>query len=221
MLNINNLQFRYPESGFQLSLPTWSVPGGEQAALIGPSGSGKTTLLSLLAGIREPLSGDIELAGQRVDMLSDHERRNFRISQCGLIFQSFELIPYLNVVQNIQLPYYLNPVLERTPDVEIRAYQLAEQLGLSGYLQSRVTSLSVGEQQRLAVCRALITKPRVILADEPTASLDQQNARRVIDLLFEYSQNEEAMLIMSTHDPALFSRFEHRLDFSSLISATV
>lgn len=218
MLNISNLQFRYPESGFQLSLPSWEVPEGEQAALIGPSGSGKTTLLSLIAGILKPEAGKIELHGQNITQLSDTERRNFRIGQCGLIFQSFELIPYLNVIQNIQLPYYLNPVLERTSEVEIRAYQLAEQLGLSAYLQSRVASLSVGEQQRLAICRALITQPRVLLADEPTASLDQSNVDRVMQVLFDYSQSSGAMLIMSTHDPALFARFEHRLDFSKLVS---
>ncbi|MCA9039735.1 MAG: ATP-binding cassette domain-containing protein [Planctomycetaceae bacterium] len=221
MLQVTNLQFHYPESGFQLSLPSWMVPEGEQAALIGPSGSGKTTLLSLLAGILQPEAGEIELLGKPLHQMSETERRNLRISQCGLIFQSFELIPYLNVVQNIQLPYYLNPVLERSSDVEFRAYQLAEQLGLSSYLQNRVTSLSVGEQQRLAICRALITQPQVILADEPTASLDQTNAERVMDVLFEYSREQKAMLIMSTHDPALFTLFEHRLDFASLVSSPV
>ncbi|MAT16708.1 MAG: ABC transporter ATP-binding protein [Planctomyces sp.] len=220
MLNIKDLQFQYPESGFRLSLPEWSVPAGEPAALVGPSGSGKTTLLSLIAGILTPASGQIEISGQALNQLSETERRNLRISRCGLIFQSFELIPYLNVVENIQLPYYLNPVLDRTSEVEIRAYQLAEKLGLSSYLNSRVTSLSVGEQQRLAVCRALITQPDVILADEPTASLDQANVERVMNILLEYTRERNALFIMSTHDPRLFEQFEHRLDFASLLSTS-
>lgn len=218
MIQITNLQFQYTDSTFRLDLPSWNVEAGKQCALIGPSGSGKTTLLSLLAGILKPNSGQIQISGRSIDQLTEPQRRNFRIQECGLIFQSFELIPYLNVLQNIQLPYYLNPILEQTPETEVRACQLAEQLGISSYLERPVTSLSIGEQQRLAICRALITNPKLILADEPTASLDQANVDRVMEILFDYSKNSEATLIMSTHDSSLFSRFEQCLDFSELLS---
>lgn len=159
MIRITGLDFRYGEGDFRLRIPELHVERGSTTACIGPSGSGKTTLLNLVAGIALPQAGRIETDGVAVNILSDPERRNFRISRIGLVFQEFELLDYLSVLDNILLPYRINPSLRLDAGVRGRAVTLAESVGLADKLARHPTRLSQGERQRVAVCRALVPEP--------------------------------------------------------------
>lgn len=213
MISINNLRFRYSEGEFALHVPELNVVGGEKIAVIGPSGSGKTTLLNLIAGIRTPQSGKVETQGTEIGNLDDAARRDFRIRHIGLVFQEFELLEYLSVLDNILLPYRINRSLQLSKSVRARAGQLAAEVGIDGYLGRYVRHLSQGERQRVSVCRALLAQPPLILADEPTGNLDPTNKDRVLDILFDYCDRHQATLITVTHDHDLLPRFERVIDF--------
>jgi len=213
MISITDLRFRYSEGDFALKVPQLEVAAGERVAVIGPSGSGKTTLLNLIAGIRLPQQGRILTAQTEVNALSETERRNFRIQMVGLVFQEFELLEYLTVLDNVLLPYRINGALELTSEVRVRARVLAEEVGLSDKLKRYVDQLSQGERQRVAICRALLSNPKLILADEPTGNLDPANKDRVLDILFDYAEKQGATLITVTHDHDLLPRFERVIDF--------
>jgi putative ABC transport system ATP-binding protein len=180
--------------------------------VVGPSGSGKTTLLNLIAGIVPPLRGRIETTGVEVTSLSDAARRDFRIRHVGLVFQEFELLEYLTVLDNILLPYRINPSLRLDRKVRERAVRLAERVGISDKLGRHPDKLSQGERQRVGVCRAVLPEPKLLLADEPTGNLDPANAGRVLDILFEYAQENGATLVTVTHDQALVPRFRRVVD---------
>lgn len=213
MISIKNLRFRYSEGEFALHVPELAIGSGEKVAIIGPSGSGKTTLLNLIAGIRTPQEGEVETQEIPVGDLDDGARRDFRIRQIGLVFQEFELLDYLNVMDNILLPYRINRSLELTRVVRERAAELAAEVGIDGYLGRYVRHLSQGERQRVSVCRALLAQPPLILADEPTGNLDPTNKDRVLDILFDYCERHEATLVTVTHDHDLLPRFERVVDF--------
>ena len=213
MISIKDLRFRYSEGEFALHVPELAVGKGEKVAVIGPSGSGKTTLLNLIAGIRTPQSGEVVTQGTDVGVLDDAARRDFRIRQIGLVFQEFELLEYLNVLDNILLPYRINRSLELSREVRGRAAELAEEVGIGSYLGRYVDHLSQGERQRVSVCRALLAKPPLILADEPTGNLDPTNKGRVLDILFSYVDRNDATLVTVTHDHDLLPRFERVIDF--------
>jgi putative ABC transport system ATP-binding protein len=189
-------------------VPALELAAGQRAAVVGPSGCGKTTLLHLLAGILTPAAGSIRVNGVAVHALRDAARRAFRVAQVGLVFQSFELVAYLDSLQNIFLPYRLNPALKLNAEVVRRAKQLAEEMGIShrlGYFPHR---LSQGEKQRVALCRALLPQPPLLLADEPTGNLDPKAKQHVVDLLF----NAQATLMMVTHDTEIAARFPRVID---------
>lgn len=213
MISIKDLRFRYSEGEFALHVPELSVGKGEKVAVIGPSGSGKTTLLNLIAGIKTPQSGEVVTQGTNVGVLDDAARRDFRIRQIGLVFQEFELLEYLNVLDNILLPYRINRSLDLDRGVKGRATELAEEVGIGSYLGRYVDHLSQGERQRVSVCRALLAKPPLILADEPTGNLDPTNKGRVLDILFDYVDRNDATLVTVTHDHDLLPRFERVIDF--------
>ncbi len=213
MISIKDLRFCYSEGEFALHVPELVVGKGEKVAVIGPSGSGKTTLLNLIAGIRTPQSGEVVTLGTDIGVLDDAARRDFRIRQIGLVFQEFELLEYLNVLDNILLPYRINRSLVLNRDVRGRAVELAEEVGIGNYLGRFVDHLSQGERQRVSVCRALLAKPPVILADEPTGNLDPTNKGRVLDILFDYVDRNHATLVTVTHDHDLLPRFERVVDF--------
>ncbi|MEJ2085891.1 MAG: ABC transporter ATP-binding protein [Acidobacteriota bacterium] len=213
MISITDLQFRYPEGDFALRVPELEVAAGEQVAVIGPSGSGKTTLLNLIAGIRLPQKGVVQTAGTEVCALGDEKRREFRICRLGLVFQEFELLEYLNVLDNVLLPYRISSALQLTSEVRSRAETLAEEVGVADKLKRYVAHLSQGERQRVAICRALLSQPQVILADEPTGNLDPTNKGRVLDILFEFAKRQQATLVTVTHDYDLLPRFERVIDF--------
>lgn len=208
--------FSYGDEGFRLFVPKFDLSSGERVALIGPSGSGKTTFLHLLAGILVPREGLVQVGEKELSRLDDFTRRAFRISKLGLVFQDFRLIEYLNARENMLLPYRLGAELRLKESVLDRMRILAERLRVSGLLDSPVKRLSQGERQRVAIGRALLVRPGMILADEPTGNLDPSGKQRIMDLLFDQALELEATLIVVTHDHALLDRFDRVVDFDRI-----
>jgi putative ABC transport system ATP-binding protein len=213
MITIKELEFHYPTGEFNLNIPNFSVTRGSKVAVIGPSGSGKTTLLHLIAGIFTPLKGSLEVGTTLINEFSDRERRDFRISNIGFVFQDFELLDYLNVIDNILHPYRITGALTLDREVRSRAVQLAEQMGIGDKLKRSSTDLSHGEKQRAAICRAVLPNPKLILADEATGNLDPDNKVRILDLLFQIVTEYETTLLAVTHDYELLKRFDRVIDF--------
>ena len=219
MIEIASLEFQYRQSDFRLTIPHLQVARGEKVAVIGPSGCGKTTLLHLISGIKVPAGGQIEVNGVAVHRLPDRDRRQFRITQIGFVFQDFELLDYLDVLDNILHPFRLNAALRLTKQVRQKAIALAERVGLGNKLNRFANDLSQGERQRVAVCRALLTQPKVLLADEATGNLDPVNKQRTLDILFQYVQDRDAALLAVTHDRELLDRFDRVIDFKEFYLA--
>jgi putative ABC transport system ATP-binding protein len=220
MIGLSDLRFRYAEGDFALHVPTLSVERGERVAVIGPSGSGKTTLLHLIAGIKSPSAGKVVTDGVDVTGLDDAGRRAFRIRRIGLVFQEFELLEYLSVLDNILLPYRINRALSLDRDVRQRAREVAQRVGIGDKLTRPATRLSQGEMQRVAVCRALIADPPLLLADEPTGNLDPTNTERVLDILFDAAVARGATLVTVTHEYDLLDRFDRVIDFKQFQTDT-
>ncbi len=218
MIELSDVLFRYREGEFELRIRQLAVARGEQVGLIGPSGSGKTTLLHLLAGIERPERGRIAVDGIAISELSDPNTRAFRIRKLGLVFQEFALLEHLSVFDNVLLPYRITPVLELDATARQRAHSLIEDVGLGELSDRLVTQLSQGERQRVAVCRALVTEPLLLLADEPTGNLDPANKFRVIDILRDYAVEHDATLLTVTHDHDLLDRFPRVIDFETMLS---
>ena len=217
MISISDLRFRYPEGEFELNVSSLNVDAGEKVAVIGPSGSGKTTLLHLMAGIRLPQEGRILTDEVEVTDLDDSARRDFRIRRIGMVFQEFELLDYLTVLDNILLPYRINGSLQLDHSVHERAATIAEHVGIADKLHRLSTRLSHGEKQRVAVCRALIAEPVLLLADEPTGNLDPTNTQKVLDILLDAAKATHATLVTVTHDHDLLPRFDRSLNVMDLI----
>ncbi len=220
MISIDRLRFRYPQSDFELVIDELAIARGDKVAIIGPSGSGKTTLLNLLAGISVPDSGRIRIGDNELAQMTDAQRRNFRITQIGLVFQQFELIEYLTARDNILLPYSINHTLTLTDEIRKESFARAQAMGLGDKLDRRPGKLSQGEQQRVAICRALVNRPEIILADEPTGNLDPTNKQRILDLLFEQATLNRQTLIVVTHDLGILKGFDRTIDFEKLCVAT-
>jgi len=216
MIVFENIAFAYPGSAFRLVVASLHVAEGEQAVLIGPSGSGKTTLLNMAAGIIVPDTGTVRVDGAAISQRSDAARRNFRASDIGMVFQEFELLEYLTVRENILLPYRINAALKLTDTVRATADELAARVGITETLNRRPNRLSQGERQRVAICRALVTHPRIILADEPTGNLDPDTSRTIVDLLLAQASAADATLLMVTHDHSLLDDFDRTIDISEL-----
>ena len=216
MIEIQGLQFHYSHSNFRLRVPQLGIEGGSTVALIGPSGTGKTTLLSLLAGILVPDTGTVRVNGTHLSGLDDRVRRDFRIRHTGLVFQEFELLEYLSVLDNILLPYRISSALALNEGIRERAKSLAEQVGIADKLRRHPRQLSQGERQRVALCRALLPQPPVILADEPTGNLDPANRDRVLAIVFDYVKTRQATLIAVTHEHDLLDRFQRVEDITQL-----
>jgi putative ABC transport system ATP-binding protein len=216
MIEVRNIQFNYRNNGFQLNIHKLSIQSGEKVALTGPSGTGKTTLLNLLAGILVPSSGTIEINGLDIAGLPTEDRQDFRAVKMGLIFQEFGLLEYLTVLENICLPYRISPVLELDASVLERGREIAETIGLGDKLHRYPKHLSQGERQRIEMCRALITRPAMILGDEPTGNLDPHNRDHVAALLFDYSAGSGAPLLVVTHDYELVKQFDRTIDIQDL-----
>ena len=215
MVIVSDMNFHYRDGDFRLFVPELRVERGSTVAIIGPSGTGKTTLLSLIAGIQVPDAGSITTNGEEVSRFNDAARRDFRIKKIGLVFQEFELLEYLNVLDNMLLPYRINPTLELTQAVRNRAGTLAHEVGIADKLKRGVRHRSQGERQRVAVCRALLTQPPLLLCDEPTGNLDPDNKERVLDILFDYVKKNGTTLVIVTHDHDLLDRFGRVIDFKT------
>lgn len=219
MIQISDLKFSYPSGGFHLEVDELSIKGGEAVAVIGASGTGKTTLLNLMAGVMVPDHGRVLTNGMEVSALDDVKRRDFRIQNIGLIFQEFELLEYLNVMDNILLPYRISSALTLTKDAVARAGQLAEAVGMADKLKRPIRRLSQGERQRVAICRALVTEPPLLLADEPTGNLDPENTVTVLDNLFGYVREHGTTLVSVTHERDHLDRFDRVIDFAEFRKA--
>jgi putative ABC transport system ATP-binding protein len=217
MIEIEDLQFRYADGDFRLDIPRLQVNQGERVAVVGPSGSGKTTLLNLIAGIARPQSGRISTGATDILALDDGKVRDFRIENIGLVFQEFELLEYLDVLDNVLLPYRINNSLRLNAAVVQRARELLQSVGIGDKHDRHPEHLSQGEKQRAAVCRALLVKPPLLLADEPTGNLDPMNKDRVLDILLAYARDNGATLVTVTHDRNLLDRFERIVDFEQFL----
>ncbi len=212
MIEVRNLSFDYGEGGFSLRLPELTVDDGASVAFVGPSGSGKTTLLNLVSGVLLPREGRIRIDGTNISDLGERQRREFRLSKIGLVFQEFELLEYLNVLDNILLPYRLDASLPLTANDRQRAERIAEDVGIKDELARYPDQLSQGERQRVAVCRAIVTEPALLLADEPTGNLDPANKDKVLDILFAYQNETGSTLVAVTHDHDVLHRFDRVVD---------
>jgi putative ABC transport system ATP-binding protein len=224
MIDIRDLLFNYRtvhevgKSAFGMRIDAFTVPAGASAALVGPSGSGKTTLLSLIAGTLRPSSGSISVNDQIISNFSERALGGFRIHNVGQVFQTFELLNYLTVIENVMLPWFITGE-GRKKEIRKRAIDLLSNVGLESKALSRPDELSQGEQQRVAVCRAMLNHPSILLADEPTGNLDQQNKQNVVDLLQKQARIYDSTLLMVTHDESLLAQFDLVLDIRSLATS--
>jgi putative ABC transport system ATP-binding protein len=215
IIQVSDLRFAFAGTAFRLRIDELSVEPGESVALIGPSGSGKTTLLHLIAGVLLPAAGCLMVDGIDVTSLDDASRRDFRIRQIGMVFQEFELLEHLSVLDNILLPYRISPSLALTDHVIDRATALAASVDIGDKKQRFTGRLSQGERQRVAVCRALVTEPKLVFADEPTGNLDPNNKWKVLEILLDDCQRRGSTLITVTHDHELLDRFDRVIDFAA------
>ena len=217
---LEDVSYRYPGAdGFALRVPALRVDCGELVACVGASGCGKTTLINLMAGVLVPNSGRVMLGEVVLSELPEARRRVERIRRVGMVFQEFELLEYLSAFNNILLPYRLSGALGGVASAKDRARQLAGSLGVSHVLGRRPGRLSQGERQRVAVCRALVTGPELIIADEPTGNLDPTNADGVIDLLLESARASGAAMLVVTHDHKMLDRFDRVIRLDELTGA--
>ena len=219
MIAIRDLQFSWSVGDFTMRIPSLDIAANSSVAVTGPSGSGKTTLLNIIAGILPVVDGSVVVADLDLAQLPTGQRRAFRLKTVGLVFQSFELIDYLNVVDNVLLPARISPALELTAKLRNRAYDLLTRVGLAHAVHRSVTRLSQGERQRVAICRALLTDPSLLLADEPTGNLDPESTQQIVELLIRHVRDSGATLLMVSHDHSLLSRFDKTIDFSSLCNS--
>ena len=224
ILDIRDLRYRWPgRAGFTLSVDRLRLDHGETALLLGRSGSGKSTLLSLICGIMAPDQGQITLAGVEITGLGQPARDRVRAEQCGVIFQQFNLLPFGRVADNVALPLAFAPDRRRrVGDARHETERLLAALGLPPALMSaRAGRLSVGQQQRVAVARALIGAPPLVLADEPTSALDADSQDRFLTLLFDQVRASGSTLLMVSHDARLATRFDHVMDMAELAPEAV
>jgi putative ABC transport system ATP-binding protein len=221
MIDVSELGFQYSHrrqdesSSFGMRIRSLAVARGSSTALVGPSGSGKTTLLGLIAGTLRPDSGNIRVDDKLITEFADKQLGEFRVRNIGQVFQAFELLDYLSVVENVMLPWFIRGEGRRS-DALARSKELLASVGLESKFRARPRQLSQGEQQRVAVCRAMFNDPALLLADEPTGNLDQQNKQIVVDLLREQARRNNSTLLMVTHDEALLGSFDTVLDMGGV-----
>ena len=223
VIDVENLEFSYGRAKPVLQIEKLQVAQGERVFLYGPSGSGKTTLLGLLAGVLTPSGGTIRLLGQDLTKTPNAKRDAFRGTHIGYIFQMFNLLPYLSVLENIILPCELHRARRKklkgkTPKEE--AYKIAEHLGIQDQMGDKVTELSVGQQQRVAAARAVIGSPEIIIADEPTSSLDADHREKFIELLFEESKQAGSTVVFVSHDRQLERLFDRSISLPEINKKT-
>jgi len=205
-MDVRGLTFQYP-SGPGFTFPDFSCAPGEHLLVLGQSGKGKTTLLHLLAGMIRPKTGSIQIQNTDVAKLDNRALDKFRGQHIGIIFQTAHFVDSINVLDNLML----SPFLSGKKIAQSEAMKVLERLNVGNKAAQKPASLSVGEQQRCAIARAVFHKPAVILADEPTSALDDKNAQQVIDMLEEQARQTGAALIIVTHDQRLKDRFQKQI----------
>ncbi|WP_372999211.1 ABC transporter ATP-binding protein [Marinobacter sp.] len=214
-IEVSNLGFSWQRQQETLTFPDFCLKRGEHLFLHGPSGSGKSTLLSLLAGMLRPVNGAVRVLGTDIHRLGAGARDQFRADHMGVIFQQFNLVPYLNTLANVTLPCGLSDLRRQRsePTVTDEAEGLLTALSIpEDHWQRKVTRLSIGQQQRIAAARALIGAPGVILADEPTSALDADNRDRFLDLLLTLAHRHNTSVLFVSHDQSLAHHFGNRLE---------
>ena len=216
-LHVSDLRFAYSAEGFRVHVPQLELAAGKALALAGPSGAGKSTLLRLLTGLLTPTAGKVSLGTAQMETMSHEARRAFRLQHIGLVFQDFALLDYLTVTENILLPHQFRGTANAA--VRTKMLDLTQRLHIDRYLDKRVSHLSQGERQRVAVARALVHEPQFVFADEPTASLDPARGRIVVDMLLEDTRRRGACLVMVTHDPNLLPLFDQTVRMEDLATA--
>lgn len=222
IIELSNLTFCWPNQTEQtLDIPSYQQQQGTKVFIKGPSGSGKSTLLSLLTGILSPTEGTVSINGTDINQLTSNQRDRFRADNIGYIFQQFNLLPYLSVIDNVILPYQFSSKKELSKqDLIKEAERLLNQLQLpSSHFSKPITDLSIGQQQRVAAARAFIGKPKLIIADEPTSALDHETRFAFIQLLMEECKSSGAGLLFVSHDPSLESLFDRCIDLRTLNNA--
>jgi len=223
-IDVRRLRFRYGGGPWVLDIRELTLERGTRAFLFGSSGSGKTTLLGVLAGVLKPDEGEVRVLGRDLASLSGAQRDAFRAAHIGYVFQMFNLIPYLSVLDNIALPVRMNAQRRARLDgagVKETAAMLADHLQIGDLLKRRVTELSVGQQQRVAACRALIGAPELIVADEPTSSLDFDRREAFLELLFRECERAGATLVFVSHDRALEGMFSRTISLPDINGAAL
>ncbi len=221
-VDVRRLRFRYGTGPWVLDIPELTLEQGTSAFLYGPSGSGKTTLLGVLAGVLEANQGEVKVLGEDLASLSGAQRDGFRAEHIGYVFQMFNLIPYLSVLDNITLPVRMNAARRARLNgegVKETAALLADHLQIGDLMKKPVTELSVGQQQRVAACRALIGSPELIVADEPTSSLDFDRRETFLELLFQECERAGATLVFVSHDRTLEGMFSRTISLPDINKA--
>jgi len=219
VIHVKDIAFSYSGRPPLLKIKNLLIEKSRHTFVFGASGSGKSTLLELLAGVLTPQSGQIQILGKDMAQMNSVERDRFRSDHLSFIFQSFNLIPYLNVLENVKLPLMISK--KRTQRLEEmggekQVLELLEKLGLLDFIKRPVTELSVGQQQRVAVARALVGAPEIILADEPTSALDYDHREKFVRVLFEVCQLTQSTVVFVSHDKTLEPLFAQSIAFSKI-----
>jgi len=226
LIDLSNLGFAWPGQPELLDIPHFQLQPGESLFLKGPSGSGKTTLLGLLGGVQQPDRGRVSLLGTDLGKLSSSARDHFRVDHTGYIFQQFNLLPFLPVLENVLLSCRFSTTRaqrasKRHGSIEQAATQLLGHLGIrSELLSRRADSLSIGQQQRVAAARALIGQPELVIADEPTSALDSDSREAFIQLLFAECREAGSSLLFVSHDQSLAPLFDRCVSLDELNRAS-
>lgn len=220
-IRLKDLKFSYPSKNVTscplvLNIDELEILSGEKVFLYGPSGHGKSTLLNILAGVLEVKNGSVEVLSTNLHCISQSARDHLRGENIGYIFQIFNLIPYLNIRENIVLPCLINKKRAAGIDFYAQADELIKTLGLIDHVEKKVTDLSIGQQQRVAAARSLIGNPKLIIADEPTSSLDEKNTAEFMNLLLSEWEKRKFTLIFVSHDTSLKKYFPKTLSLPDI-----
>lgn len=221
-INLENIFFKYEsDQNFSLNISKFAINSGDHLFIEGPSGCGKTTFLNILTGLIKPLKGSLQILGTDILALNQAKADRFRADHFGIIFQCFNLIPYLSVTENILLPCMFSEerrqkALSNSTTLEADVNRLCNELNIEKNLLAKsVDQLSIGQQQRVAIARALIGQPEIIVADEPTSALDNHNTQQFLDTLLESCQKNNMSLIFVSHNMTLKSKFEKTVNLEN------
>ena len=224
-INLSKIEFAWGSSAndFNIKIDDFRLEKNKRALLVGPSGSGKSTLLSLICGILQPQNGSIQILGKNIERMSNSLKDSFRADHMGIIFQQFNLVPYLSAIDNVLLPLYFSPSRKQISgnsqsDITAEAKRLLDALGVNSKTLGikKAASLSIGQQQRVAAARAFIGSPELIIADEPTSSLDEKNQTEFLDQLFSHTDEKGASLLMVSHNPNIAQRFDQIFEIEKI-----